>query len=156
MKNELVITSELINAIVTKTVAEFKQAVQDNVESIRELKKPNDMYIISKVIDSAVYAGLKVDKIKECVKYLINELGYKDDIETLITKKLEIKEKENSATIDEQSVALIDICGVDANDILLGSEIEKLLNFLINDNKHILDNVSMIETLSQRLKAIQR
>ena len=156
MKSELIITSELINAIVTKTVAEFKQAVKDNIESIQALKKPNDMYIISKIIDSAVYAGLKVEKIKECVKYLINELGYKDDIETLITKKLEIKENDDNATIEEQCSALIDICDVSVNDILLGSEIEKLLNFLINDYEHILDHVSMIETYSQRLKAIQR
>lgn len=156
MKNELIITSELINAIITKSFDEYKTVVQDNLESIKSLQEPNDMYVISKVINSAVYANLKADVINKYVKYLTDELGYVGDIETLITKKLAIKENEAIDTIIEQCAALIDICTVDVNDILLGSEIEKLLNFLINDYEHILENVFKIESYTQRLKAIQR
>lgn len=156
MKNELIITSELINAIITKSFDEYKTVVQDNLESIKSLQEPNDMYVISKVINSAVYANLKADVINKYVKYLTDELGYVGDIETLITKKLAIKENEAIDTIIEQCAVLIDICTVDVNDILLGSEIEKLLNFLINDYEHILENVSKIESYTQRLKAIQR
>ena len=156
MKNELIITSELINAIITKSFDEYKTVVQDNLESIKSLQEPNDLYVISKVINSAVHANLKVDVINKYVRYLIDQLGYVGDIETLITKKLAIKENEMIDTIEEQCADLFDICSVDVNDILIGSEIEKLLNFLINDYEHILDNVSKIESYSQRLKAIQR
>lgn len=157
MKNELIITSELINAIVTKTIEEFKYIVQENLQDIQALKDQNDsLYIVSKVLNSAVYADQKADKIKECIQYLLTSLGYKDDITELVNKKIEIKEKENYASIEEQRSDLISICKVNVNDILVGSEIERLLNLLINDERYILDNLSMIKEYTERLKAIQR
>lgn len=157
MKNELIITSELINAIVTKTIEEFKYIVQENLKDIQALKDQNDsLYIVSKVLNSAVHANQKADKIKECIQYLLTALGHKDDVAELVNKKIEIKEKENYASIEEQRSDLINICKVNVNDILVGSEIEKLLNFLINDEKFILINLTIINEYTERLKAIQR
>lgn len=157
MKNELIITSEFINAIVTKTIDEFKQTVQDNLSTMRALDEQFDcLYIVSKVLNNAVFAGQNIDKIKECIQYMITTLGYIDDVNELVTKKCAMKEKENCASIEKQRNDLIDICEINVNDILLGNEIERLLNFLINDYEHVLENVPLIENYSKRLKAIQR
>lgn len=157
MKNELIITSELINSIITKTIENFKQTVQENLSDMKSLEEEiSCCYIINKVLNSAVYAQQSAEKITECIQYLITILGYTDDIDVLVCKKCTIIEKENRASIEEQREDLIDICKVNVNDILLGSEIEKLLNLLINDERNILNNLSMIQEYTNRLKAIQR
>lgn len=157
MKNELILTSELINAIVTKTIEEFKQIVQENLTDMKLLEEEiSCYYIISKVINNAVYAKQSTEKIKECIQYLITVLGYTDDIDELVSKKCAIIEKENRASIEEQREDLINICKVNVNDVLLGNEIEKLLNLLINDERNILNNLSLIQEYTNRLKAIQR
>lgn len=156
MNNDLIVSAELITALILKNVDEFKKYFETYKKELFHNESLDNWYILSRVYKNVIHANQNKTKIEECFTYMMSELGLTGDINSLINKTTMFYEKENSANILEQKLDLIDISNVDINDIMIGSEIERLLNLLINDERYILDNLSMINEYTERLKAIQR